>query len=133
MTTAFITFIAVVCGYVFEALPASYYNEFDRRLIALIRKSLHWPPEPQEWGVGIDAKCIDMKSKTLERFILALSDQPSVTGLDVLVTGLVKSCTISYWEFRIVVLFAKGMSPPRISIDSAGLPGAALPLNADLS
>jgi len=52
---------------------------------------------------------MDIKSKTLERVILALSDQQLVARLAVLVTGFAKSCIISYWELQIVITFATGI------------------------
>ena len=42
------------------------------------------------------------RSKGLERFILALSDQQLVTGLAVLIAGYTNRCSISIYHFRII-------------------------------
>jgi len=115
MSTAFITFIAVVYGYVSESLPPDYYNEFDLRIIAFIRKPLQWPPRPRKPSANNNSKRMEMKVKTLERFILTLSDQQLVTGLAILIAGLFKLCTISYWEFLIVVSLAWFSSTTHLS------------------
>ena len=42
------------------------------------------------------------RSKGLERFILALSDQQLVTGLAVLIAGFTNRCSRSFYHFRII-------------------------------
>jgi hypothetical protein len=135
MSTAFITFLAVLYGYISKSLPADYYNEFDLWIIPFIQKPLQWiiafiqkllywiiafprgPLQSQELDADLDSKRkrMEMKTKTLERFILALSDQQLVTGLAVLIAGLVKCCTLSYWEFLIVVSLAWFSSTTHLS------------------
>lgn len=67
MTTAFITFIAVVSRYVFEALPADYYNEFDRSSHGPHQKAIKMAAPAARMGCRYDAKFMGMKSKMLER------------------------------------------------------------------
>ena len=42
----------------------------------------------------------ERRSKGLERFILALSDQQLVTGLAVLIAGFVSTCSMSIYHFN---------------------------------
>ena len=56
-----------------------------------------------------------MKVESLQRFILALSDQQLVTGVAILTAGILKSCTISWWEFQIVVSLAWFSSTTHLS------------------
>ena len=44
----------------------------------------------------------ERRSKGLERFILALSDQQLVTGLAVLIAGFVSTCSMSIYHFNII-------------------------------
>jgi hypothetical protein len=194
MATAFITFLAVVFGYIFNSLPEDYYTEFDDRLIAFILWRNYQPrqkratnrngktvenghnfhvneettshndgnairgntnasrheevtgsnetdvqnaegqannghvsshrvshdgtgksKETQEKEAIAKEKFDDMKIEALQRLILALSDQQLITGLAILAAGIIKSCTISWWEFQVVVSLAWFSSTTHLS------------------
>jgi len=142
MASAFITFLAVVYGYLSRSLPEEYYNELDSHLLTLFEKFLqHLPRLPriripkwkrnhhheyQEVKLALkppDNDQIqkakeerdDMKVESLQRFILALSDQQLITGFAILTAGILKSCTISWWEFQIVVSLAWFSSTTHLS------------------
>jgi hypothetical protein len=139
MATAFITFLAVVYGYLSRSLPEEYYNELDSCLLTLFEMFLQWlprlripkwnrkhnrehqeiepTPKPPDEDLKKKAKeeRDDMKVESLQRFILALSDQQLVTGFAILTAGILKSCTISWWEFQIVVSLAWFSSTTHLS------------------
>jgi hypothetical protein len=142
MATAFITFLAVVYGYLSRSLPGEYYNELDSCLLTLFEKFLQWlphllrlrmpkwnrkhnrehqeiepTPKPPDEDLIKKAKeeRDDMKVESLQKFILVLSDQQLVTGFAILVAGILKSCTISWWEFQIVVSLAWFSSTTHLS------------------
>jgi hypothetical protein len=145
MATAFITFLAVVYGYLSRSLPEKYYNELDSRLLTLFEKFLQHLPrlprlprlripkwnrnhnrEHQEAELATQPPDKDqiqkakkerdnMKVESLQRFILALSDQQLVTGFAILTAGILKACTISWWEFQIVVNLAWFSSTTHLS------------------
>ena len=122
MLTAFITFAAITYGYFSESLPIWYLSEVDAAILAMyhdswIEKSLLpslWSPlkylrrtvtrKPE----NPSQKPLDRNKRTeaLTRFILALSDQQLVTGLAILIGALGSRCTISSYEFSVVVSLA---------------------------
>ena len=55
------------------------------------------------------------RSKGLERFILALSDQQLVTGFAVLVAGYTKRCSRSFYHFRIIAVLGWFSSTTHLS------------------
>jgi hypothetical protein len=57
----------------------------------------------------------EMKIEALQRVILALSDQQLIVGLAILAAGILKSCTVSYWEFEVVVSLAWFSSTTHLS------------------
>ncbi|KAE9379656.1 hypothetical protein N431DRAFT_526962 [Stipitochalara longipes BDJ] len=70
----------------------------------------------QPSGQGPEQKAKDeMKIELLQRFILALSDQQLITGFAILVAGILKSCTITWWEFQVVVSLAWFSSTTHLS------------------
>jgi hypothetical protein len=73
------------------------------------------PPDKDQIQKAEEKKRDDMKVESLQRFILALSDQQLVTGVAILTAGILKSCTISWWEFQIVVSLAWFSSTTHLS------------------
>ena len=132
VATAVITFIAIVVGYLSDSLPDTSLSRLDRACIAgfstirwrpwikdgptslLLRRSmtvaagaLGWPSAmanhdngPEDVEKFRDAR--DRRWKGLEKFILALSDQQLVTGLAVLIAGIVSPCSMSIYHFNTV-------------------------------
>jgi hypothetical protein len=90
------TSLAVLYGYFSEALPDCYLNEFDRRIIANWRSTVlsrverifHMKPS----DAASRLRTLEKRQEALQRFILTLSDQQLVTGLAIIITGLVMHC-----------------------------------------
>ena len=132
VATAIITFMAVVFGYLSDSLPDTCLSQLDRTCIAkfstirwrpwikdgpmslLLRRSmtvamgiLGWDRAVADNNEGLedddtsrDAR--ERRSKALEKFILALSDQQLVTGLAVLIAGYISPCSMSMYHFNII-------------------------------
>ena len=132
VATAIITYIAALIGYLSDSLPDTSLSQLDRACIAkfstirwrpwkkdgptgfLLRQSmtvamgaLGWASAMADHDKGLedDDKSRDVRerrSKGLEKFILALSDQQLVTGLAVLIAGFVSPCSMSIYHFNII-------------------------------
>ena len=132
IATAIITFIAIVVGYLSDSLRDTSLSQLDRACIAkfsTIRWRLWIKDGPMDLllrrsmtaAMGVlgrnfavadhgDASEDDDKSrearerrsKGLEKFILALSDQQLVTGLAVLIAGFISPCSMSIYHFNII-------------------------------
>ena len=132
VATAIITFIAIVIGYLSDSLPDTCLSQLDRACIAkfstirwrpwikdgpmnlLLRRSMTVAMGVSGWDYAVadhnkgledddtsrDAR--ERRSKGLEKFILALSDQQLVTGLAVLIAGYISPCSMSIYHFRII-------------------------------
>ena len=122
LATAVLTFIAIVVGYLSDSLPDSSLTQFDRACIIKV-SSIRWRPWVKDGPISVllrrsmttamgvlgwDSAVTDhdegreQRSKGLEKFILALSDQQLVTGLAVLIAGFVSPCSLSMYHFNIV-------------------------------
>ena len=78
-----------------------------RRSMTAAMGGLGWDSAAADHDEGIedDEKSRDARerrSKGLEKFILALSDQQLVTGLAVLIAGLISPCSMSIYYFNII-------------------------------
>jgi len=142
--TAVITFIAILVGYLSESLPDASLSDLDRALLfkisqwsqslwpenSLLRTTVRQATATASAIIGFNRSTegdedIDLKarlerarnrrSKGLERFILALSDQQLVTGLAVLIAGYINLCTRSVYHFRIIVALAWFSSTTHLS------------------
>ncbi|KAK0507288.1 hypothetical protein JMJ35_010326 [Cladonia borealis] len=132
IATAIITFIAIVVGYLSDSLRDTSLSQLDRACIAkfstirwrpwikdgptslLLRRSMTAAMGVLGWNYALadhgdasedDDKSRDARerrSKGLEKFILALSDQQLVTGLAVLIAGFVSPCSMSIYHFNII-------------------------------
>ena len=120
--TSVITIASIIYGYVSDSLPTWYLNEVDAAILA--RYQVSWRSKtlaPRLWSslknlIRIvlrrpdksSSKPLDRDDRTeaLTRFILALSDQQLVTGLAILIGALGSRCTISSYEFLVVVSLA---------------------------
>lgn len=142
LTSAVLTFITIVGGYLSDSLPDAALTELDRAFLTKIWKTV-WRPWPRKglfnvmvqcstgilaWaGItivsndqirGADKKRIrdrERRSRALERFVLALSDQQLVTGLAVLIAGYINRCTMSVYHFNIVTALAWFSSTTHLS------------------
>ena len=131
VATAFVTFIAIVVGYLSDSLPDTSLSQLDRACIVksstirqrwikdsptslLLRRSMTTAMgvlglssviANHDKGLEDDEKSKDARekrSKGLGKYILALSDQQLVTGLAVLIAGFVSPCSISIYHFDII-------------------------------
>ena len=131
VATAFVTFIAIVVGYLSDSLPDTSLSQLDRACIVklstikqrwikdrptrlLLRRSmttamgvLGWNSAINDHDEGLEddetsRDAREQRSKGLGKFILALSDQQLVTGLAVLIAGFVSPCSMSIYHFDII-------------------------------
>ena len=132
VATTVLTFTALVVGYLSDSLPDTSLSQLDRACIAkfssitwrpwvkdgpvsvLLRRSmtiamgfLGWGPTVADHDKGLEdddtsRNARQRRSKGLEKFILALSDQQLVTGLAVLIAGFVSPYSMSMYHFNII-------------------------------
>ena len=122
LLTAVVTIVAIIYGYFSESLPKWYLNEVDLAVISMCR---NWGTVTKVlslfgrlWSSSIDLiRALLGKPKrvfrgpikrqqrieALTRFILALSDQQLVTGLAIQIGALGSRCSLSTFEFNVVV------------------------------
>ena len=107
LASAVLTFIAIVVGYLSDSLPDTSLVQLDRACIIGF-SSIRWRPWVKDDSTGdvsrrsMTRDARERRSKGLEKFILALSDQQLVTGLAVLIAGFVSPCSMSMYHFNIV-------------------------------
>ena len=107
LASAVLTFIAIVVGYLSNSLPDTSLVQLDRACIIGF-SSIRWRPWVKDDSTGdvsrrsMTRDARERRSKGLEKFILALSDQQLVTGLAVLIAGFVSPCSMSMYHFNIV-------------------------------
>ena len=100
---SFITFLAILVGYVTCSLDRELINGLDKIIIRRIRWLLCIEgmgdklPYEKDW-----VETRKTANESLTRFILALSDQQLVTGLAILITGYYQRCSISGYHFSLV-------------------------------
>jgi hypothetical protein len=114
--TAIATFGAIIFGYFASALPVDYLNEADVVAIERINDSRILRDCRRFFRRFIYRIFPNFKArrpltraqkeKALEKFILTLSDQQLVTGLAVLVGGFSNHCSLSIFEFNVVIALA---------------------------
>lgn len=100
LTTALITFAAILVGYVAKCLPGVSTNDLDEHYVNKVQKLFGLQPTPDS-NDEVRLKTKHKREEALERFVLTLSDQQLVTGLSVLIAAFVK-CDISVYSFGIV-------------------------------
>ncbi|CZS99028.1 uncharacterized protein RCO7_00413 [Rhynchosporium graminicola] len=110
IAASFITFSAIVLGYITHSIDAVQLNHVDRIMIPHLRWLLHMGT-----GNKISEKTRMLREQTMTHFILALSDQQLVTGLAVLITGYAQLCSISGHHFEIVASLAWFSSTTHLS------------------
>ena len=143
--TAVLTFITLVVGYLSDSLPDTSLSQLDRACIiklstinwrpwvrdgpirVLLQRSMTLAVGVLGWdfavtgydkGLEDNDKSRDARkhrSKGLERFILALSDQQLVTGLAILIAGFVSPCSMSIYHFKIIAALAWFSSTTHLS------------------
>lgn len=123
MLTALLTFCATLVGYISDSIPNTTLNRIDYLVVRRVRKLMLLSPLrddlPQEDRDRRDteayrqAKC--RRISTLERFVLALSDQQLVTGIAILIAGYVKPCSMDWYHFQIVAALAWFSSTTHLS------------------
>ena len=132
VATTLLTFIALVVGYLSDSLPDTSLSQLDRACIikfssirqrpwvkdgpisVLLRRSmttamgfLRWDPAVVDQDKALEDEDVSRdarqrRSKGLEKFILALSDQQLITGLAVLIAGFVSPYSMSLYHFNII-------------------------------
>lgn len=141
--TAALTFIAIVVGYFSDSLPDATLTQLDRASIVQLSR-MRWTPWSQgnvvsKWTqhstrvlsawAGNDGSAGEgslqaeekrrrgrmRRSKGLERFVLALSDQQLVTGLAILIAAYTNRCTLTLYNFNIVATLAWFSSTTHLS------------------
>ncbi|CZS95552.1 uncharacterized protein RAG0_05146 [Rhynchosporium agropyri] len=110
IAASFITFSAIVLGYITYSIDAEQLNHVDCIMIPHLRWLLHMGT-----GNKISEKTRRLREQTMTHFILALSDQQLVTGLAVLITGYAQRCSISGHHFEIVASLAWFSSTTHLS------------------
>lgn len=136
-----ITLIAIVNGYLSDSLSESTLTQLDREILSKIKltarqlwrsngivKTLVRPSVAIVSAVtgfkflgSNDDEAIEnirtkeLRSKGLERFILALRGQQLVTGLAVLIAGNTRLCTRSIYHFKIILALAWFSSTTHLS------------------
>ena len=142
--TAAFTFIAIVVGYFSDSLPDAALTQLDRACLLklsqvrwlprFLSKPLRlWFPQPKRTksarvavhpvATEYEARESERKlsrererrSRGLEKFVLALSDQQLVTGLAILIAGYTNRCTLSLFHFNIIASLAWFSSTTHLS------------------
>jgi len=109
MLTAVVTVLTVFLAYWTESLPPNRYTELDDAAISIVRKLLHLSekspvshPSPNETALQQRSSRIE----TVERFMLALSDQQLITAISLLIAAYGRICVISGYSFQVVAASA---------------------------
>ena len=104
------TFLAILIGYVTYSVDEELINGVDELAINHLRRI---------FGMGngshVILKAKQERQRSLESFILALSDQQLITGLAILITGYYKRCEMSGYHFRIAINLAWFSSTTHLS------------------
>ncbi|KAF2146024.1 uncharacterized protein K452DRAFT_340539 [Aplosporella prunicola CBS 121167] len=127
---AFLATATLVIGYVSDSLPDLYLSELDGAVIKGYQNStfsMKVIPLIHRWWVTLKSRIsrmpLDENSDTVKnrvlseeqkmqrvegftRFVLAMSDQQLATGLAALVAALANTCTLSNFDFQMVVALA---------------------------
>lgn len=121
--TALITFGAIVIGYLTDSVPREYLNSVDVAVLDHLQKSrvAEWLGKAAHAWYGVTAilrRCLFMeprsekplsrarREKILETVVLTLSDQQLVTGTAILVATYANYCSISMFEWNIMLSLA---------------------------
>lgn len=138
--SAAITFIVIVVGYLSDSLPDATLTQFDlaflsrysiakwrpwtrnRLLDTLLTRSMNLLIAPTAISLDDQAssdekrlRANQRRSESLQRFILALSDQQLITGLAVLIAGFWNRCTMPLYYFSIIASVAWFSSTTHLS------------------
>ncbi len=132
----------MVGGYLSDSLPDAALTELDRAFLTKISKTV-WRPWPRKGLFSVMVQCSmgilawagittvsndqirdadkkrirdkERRSRALEKFVLALSDQQLVTGLAVLIAGYINRCSMFVYHFNIVTALAWFSSTTHLS------------------
>ena len=123
MLTAFLTFCALLVGYISDSIPDTTINRIDYLMVERVRKLLSLSPLrgglTQEQRVTRNTQAYRQAKRrrinTLERFVLALSDQQLVTGIAILIAGYIKPCSMDLYHFQILAALAWFSSTTHLS------------------
>ena len=106
-TTAALTFLFIILGYLSDSLYEDCLNELDRNITRVTKAWIAWivhcVRKPSNINPTGKARA---RKEALVRFILTLSDQQLVTGLAILSGGLGNMYSLTGFEFSIVVSLA---------------------------
>lgn len=125
MATAIITVLAIIVGYLTGSLPDSALIQLDHAFLNNIPIKKWWPwsrndslaalSQPMittSTVVGLSGSRLDPDERSkrarerrirgLQRFLLALSDQQLVTGMAIMIAGLINQCSRSIYHFEII-------------------------------
>jgi hypothetical protein len=110
LASSFITFIAIVVGYLTYSLDGNLTNGLDEIAVKSIRRLLHMGD-----GDDIHSTTREVRNKAMTRFILILSDQQLVTGLAILITGYSQRCSLDGYHFTVIATLAWFSSTTHLS------------------
>ena len=142
VATSTATSIAIVVGYLYDSLPDATLTQLDCAFISWY-SGVRWNPWPgplhallgqpmatllatfglQGFAEGAQTLHSDQEAKQakerrtrgLEKFVLALSDQQLVTGLAILLAGYINRCSMTLYSFDIVAALAWFSSTTHLS------------------
>jgi hypothetical protein len=95
-----------------RSLLPDRYNRVDDAFLSAISRTFHrqtkaQPASPEAAPTPVEDSSDQLvRAATVERFMLALSDQQLVTGIAILVAVYVKNCSISVYSFQIAASLA---------------------------
>ena len=129
----------ILVSYLTDSLPDATLNQFDRTCLSRLSE-VRWRPWSKDGpldallrrsmtaglsviGFGVSAnsdnegikKVKKYRSKGLQRFVLALSDQQLVTGLGILIAGFANRCSMPLYYFNIIASLAWFSSTTHLS------------------
>jgi len=126
LTSALLTVLAILYGYLSDSLPDVYLNETDRAIIDYFQRRPRWlhrmvsffgfplvvyrkisrriqsdPSNPESTHIGRQKR-----EEAVTKFVLALSDQQLATGLAVIIGAMANQCTLTHYDFNMTFSLA---------------------------
>ena len=75
-------------------------------MVDTVRRHLRLHPINRIHTSHRDVEARNRRSETLEKFVLAQSDQQLITGIAILIAGYINPCTMDFYHFEIVATLA---------------------------
>ncbi|MCJ1232344.1 hypothetical protein MMC14_000296 [Varicellaria rhodocarpa] len=98
---AFVTFLAIIIGYFSDSIAPSKLNRADWLVVDTVRRHLRRHPIDCIINSHKDVEARNRRSETLEKFVLAQSDQQLITGIAILIAGYINPCSMDLYHFQI--------------------------------